>query len=101
MKPTVTIEIPADCEALVRRCLALQEEMRALALSAPAGTVLDACETAILEKGRDLQLSILDQAVAQRVQDAEKKGRRSEAATVAGSRKTGAKLRVNTSRPLA
>jgi len=44
MKPTVTIEIPADSEALVRRLVALHEELEALALSAPDGTVLEACE---------------------------------------------------------
>jgi hypothetical protein len=35
MKHTLTIEIPADCEALVRKVLALNEEMKALALWTP------------------------------------------------------------------
>jgi len=72
--PTVTIEIPADSEALVRQLLALHEELHDLALSAPDGTVLDACEEAVVHKGRDLHKNILAQAVARRIEAAEKKG---------------------------
>ena len=74
MKPTITIEIPASSEALVRQLLALHEEMNALALSAPAGTVLDACEEAVIPKGRDLIAQVLSDAVARRIESAEKKG---------------------------
>jgi len=88
MKPTVTIEIPADREALVRQLLALHDEMEHLALSAADGTVLDACETAILQKGRDLNTKILADAVARRVEAAEKKGRRSASVRAVDSRKT-------------
>jgi hypothetical protein len=88
MKPTITIEIPADREALVRQVLALQDELDQLALTAPDGTVLDACETAIVEKGRELNTDILAQAVARRVAAAEKKGRRSAPAPAVGPRKT-------------
>jgi hypothetical protein len=77
MAGTVTIEIPATSEALVRRLLALHEELRALALSAPDGTVLDACETAVVERGRDLCKQVLADAVTRRVEVAEKRGRRS------------------------
>jgi len=87
MKPTLSIEIPADREVLVRQVLALQDELDQLALSAPDGTVLDACELAVLEKGRKLNTDILAQAVARRVTAAEKKGRRSEPAPVVGPRK--------------
>ena len=38
MKPTITIEIPADSEALVRRLLALHEELAQLALAAAKDT---------------------------------------------------------------
>ena len=75
MNPTVTIEVPAEHEALVRRCLALAEELEQLALTAADGTVFDACETAVVNKGRDLQTQMLSQAVARRVEAAEKKGR--------------------------
>ncbi len=88
MPPTVTIEIPASSEALVRQLLALNEELQTLALSAPDGTVLDACETAILKKGRDLNQQILADAVARRIETAEKKGRRSASVPVAGPRRT-------------
>jgi len=88
MKPTITIEIPADHEVLVRQLLALQDELDQLALSAPDGTVLDTCELAVLDKGRQLNTDILAQAVARRVTAAEKKGRRSGPAPVAEPRKT-------------
>jgi hypothetical protein len=91
MKQTVTIEIPAESEALVRSLLALQEEMQQLALSAPDGTVLDACETAILQKGREFNTKILAEAVARRVESAEKKGRRSASVDAVEPKKTVAK----------
>jgi hypothetical protein len=95
MKPTVTIEVPADSVALVQQLLALHQEMESLALTAADGTVLDACELAILEKGPNLSASILSQAVARRVEAAEKKGRRSESAPVGEPRRTAAKPRVS------
>jgi hypothetical protein len=101
MKPTVTIEIPADSETLVRQLLALHEEMNALALSAPDGTVLDACEEAVIPKGRDLVARVLAEAVARRVEAAEKKGPRSASASVAGPKRTAAPKPGSTSRPSA
>jgi hypothetical protein len=86
VKPTVTIEIPADSEALVRRLLALHEELQALALSAPDGTVLDACEEAVIEKGRDLHKNILAEAIGRRIESAEKRGPRSGPVPVASAR---------------
>jgi hypothetical protein len=77
MTPLVTIEIPASSEALVRRVLALQAEMNALALSAPDGTVLDVCEE---------------------IESAEKRGRRSASAGAVDSRKTAGGPVANTSR---
>lgn len=88
MKPTITIEIPADSEALVRQLLALNEELQALALSAPDGTVLDACEAAVVQKGRDLHTHILADAVARRIESAEKRGRRSAPVPAVGPRRT-------------
>ena len=101
MKPTVTIEIPAGSEALVRRVLALQEEMNALALSAPDGTVLDACEEALIPKGRDLVAQVFADAVARRIESAEKRGRRSAPAIAAGPRRTVVPKPAGTSRPSA
>lgn len=88
MQPTVTIEIPADSEAVVRQVLALHQELQHLALSAPDGRVLDVCENAVLDRGRDLNARILADAVARRIQAAEKKGRRSAPAPVVGPRRT-------------
>ena len=88
MKPTITIVIPADSEPLVRQLLALHEELTQLALSSPEGTVVDACEAAVVDKGRDLNTQILADAVARRVEAAEKKGRRCGLAPVAGPRRT-------------
>jgi hypothetical protein len=101
MKPTVTIEIPASSEALVRRLLALHEEMTALALSAPDGTVLDACEEAVIPKGRDLIAQVLSDAVARRIESAEKRGRRSASASVVVPKRTAAPKPGSTSRPSA
>ena len=74
MHTTVLIEVDVQHEAVVRRALALAEEMEQLALTAPDGTVFDACEEAILEKGRELQTQLLGAAVAQRIGAAEKRG---------------------------
>ena len=88
MKATVTIEIPAGSEGLVQKLLALHEEMNSLALSAPEGTVLDACEEAVIPPGRELVSQILSDAVARRIESAEKKGRRSGSARVVARKKT-------------
>jgi len=59
MSPKVTIEVDAKHEAIVRRPLALAEEMEQLALTAPDGEVFDACEGAVVEKGRRFQGQLL------------------------------------------
>jgi hypothetical protein len=69
--------------------LALAEEMEQLALAAPEGEVFDACEAAVLQKGRELQRQMLGEAVARRVAAAEKKGRRPGCAPAGVPRKTG------------
>jgi len=60
------------------------EELEQLALTAPDGTVFDACEGAVIAKGRDLQTHLLAEAVARRVEAAEKKGRRCASAPAVG-----------------
>jgi hypothetical protein len=72
MSKTVTMEIPATSEALVRQLLALHEELQALALTAPDGTVLDACEAAVVPKGRELTNNLLADAVTRRIEAVEK-----------------------------
>ena len=91
MSTTVLIEVDAKHEALVRRAVAMAEEVEQLALTAPDGAVFDACEGAVLAKGRDLQAQVLGEAVARRVAAAEKRGRRSASAPAGGGRKTAAR----------
>lgn len=76
MSRKVMIEVDAEHEAFLRRALALAQEMHQLALTAPDGHVFDACERAVVDQGRDLQAQILSEAVARRIEAAEKKGRR-------------------------
>jgi hypothetical protein len=78
MNGKVTIEIDPQHEALVRRTLALAQELEQLALTAPDGSVFDSCETAVVHQGRKLQRQMLAEAVTRRVAEAEKKGRRCE-----------------------
>lgn len=88
MNNKVTIEVDAKHEAIVRRALAMAEEMEQLALSAPDGTVFDACEEAVVAKGRNWQRQVLAEAVTRRIEVAEKKGRRSASVTVDARKKT-------------
>jgi hypothetical protein len=88
MSTKVTIEFDARFESSVRRALAMCEEMEQLALTAPDGQVFDLCEQAVVEKGRNLQAATLGEAVARRVEAAEKKGRRSGSARAVAKKKT-------------
>jgi hypothetical protein len=87
MSTKVTIEVDAKHEAVMRRALAMAEEMEQLALTAPDGAVFDACEEGVIEKGRNLQAHVLGEAVARRIEAAEKKGRRSGSVPAAAKRK--------------
>jgi len=88
MANKVTIEVDPQHEGIVRRALALAEEMAQLALTAPEGHVFDLCEEAVVEKGRKLQSQMLAEAVTRRIEAAEKKGRRSVSASADAGRKT-------------
>lgn len=96
-----TADVTPSQAALLRRVLALSEELDDLALNAPDGTVFDACENAVLSGGRDLQRQLLQEAVSRRVEAAEKKGRRSASALAAGLGKTAARPLASTSAPSA
>lgn len=95
MSTKVTIECDARFEQGVRRALAMMEEMEQLALTAPDGEVFDQCEQAVIEKGRKLQSSMLGEAVARRVDAAEKKGRRSGSAIAVARKKIAGPSREN------
>ena len=88
MGSKITIEVEPRHEGIVRRALALAEEMEQLALTAPDGSVFDTCEEAVVAKGRKLQSQVLGEAVTRRIEAAEKKGRRSVAAPADARRKT-------------
>lgn len=89
MSTKMTLEFDARFENGMRRALAMFEEMEQLALTAPDGQVVDICEQAVIEKGRSLQAAMLGEAVARRVEAAEKKGRRSVSASAVARKRTG------------
>ena len=95
MDAKVTIEVDHKYECVLRRALAMAEEMEQLALTAPDGSVFDACGDAVVEKGRKFQASVLSGAVARRIETAEKKGRRSASVPVDAKRKIAAPKNVN------
>jgi len=95
MSTKVTIEVDPKHEAIVRRALAMAEEMEQLALTAPDGAVFEACEDAVVEKGRKLQVQVLGEAVARRIETAEKRGRRSASARADARKKTEARKGAN------
>ena len=88
MSTKITMEFDARHEAIMRRALALAEEMEQLALAAPEGAVFDACEEAVIQQGRTFQAKVLGAAVARRIEAAEKKGRRSASAPAVEKKKT-------------
>lgn len=89
MSTKVLIEVDPKHEGIVRQALALAEEMEQLALTAPEGGVFDVCEGAVIERGRALQGQVLGEAVARRIEAAEKKGRRCALVPAGGRRRTG------------
>jgi len=75
-RKVITLEIDAAHEDLLRQYAGFLDEMNDLAATAPEGSVLAACEDAVIAKGREHQRRLLEQAVQSRVDAAEKKGRR-------------------------
>jgi hypothetical protein len=75
-RTTITLDIDAADESLLREYAAFLDEMKHLAKTAPDGTVLAACEQAVVDRGREHQRRVLQQAVQARIDDAEKKGLR-------------------------
>lgn len=95
MSTKMTMEFDARFESGMRRALAMFEEMEQLALTAPDGQVVDVCEQAVIEKGRSLQAATLGEAVARRIEAAEKKGPRSASASAVARKKIAAPSRDN------
>ncbi len=75
-RKVITLEIDAEDEDLIRGYANFVGEMKDLAATTPDGSVLDVCEEAVIEKGREQQRRLLQRAVQDRLQAAEKKGHR-------------------------
>ena len=74
--PSFTVNYQSEAERRsYERAIAFVAEMRALGLTAPDGSVLDACEALTLSKGRDLLRETLAGAAQARIDHLEKKGR--------------------------
>ncbi len=72
----ITLDIDTEYEDLLRQYAGFLGEMKDLAATAPDGSVLEVCEDAVIERGREHQRRVLERAVQARVEAAEKKGRR-------------------------
>ena len=71
-RKTITLDIDAEHEDLLRRYADFLCEMRDLSASAPKGLVLDAYEEAVIERGREHQRQLLERTVQSRLDSAEK-----------------------------
>lgn len=75
--PSLTIEYCDDAERLaLEQAIAYVTHLRQLALDAPDGTVLTACEQLALQEGRTLLRTTLAAALDSRTAAAEQKGGR-------------------------
>lgn len=73
--PSLTIEYRDENERLaLEQAIAYVTDLRQLALDAPAGTVLDACERRALGQGRALLRSTLAASLQARIGLVEQKG---------------------------
>jgi hypothetical protein len=73
--PSLTIEYRDENERLaLEQAIAYVADLRQLALDAPTGTVLDACERLALDQGRALLRSTLAASLQARISTAEQKG---------------------------
>lgn len=88
---TGTFEYRTEAERKsIERAIAFIAEMQDLALTAPAGQVLDLCEGQAVDGGRDLLRGLLQEAVQTRIGAAEvKKGRRGNARAGVRSTRSG------------
>jgi hypothetical protein len=84
---TITVTSAAE-ESLVEQALAMVRDLDELAGTAAAGQILDRCEEAAVEKGREFTRKALEQAVGKRLDAGQKKGRRCAAAGAADSANT-------------
>jgi hypothetical protein len=79
----VSFQLTSDEIAYLEACLARRRELLALAETATPGKVFAECENATVEIARQYAQGLLTDAVARRVAQAEKKGRRPASAPAA------------------
>jgi hypothetical protein len=83
--PAESFEYRTEAERVAMlQAIAFVAQMHDLALSAPAGQVLDLCEGHSLAAGRNLLQSTLQQAVQTRIDQAEEKKGRPASARAGG-----------------
>jgi hypothetical protein len=75
-RKVIALEIDAEDEDLIRGYAGFVGEMKDLAAITPEGSVLDVCEEAVIDRGREHQRRLLQRAVQARLDAAEKKGLR-------------------------
>ena len=72
---TATVEIGHPSEvALLERYALMLREVRALAEATSMDQLIDVCEMSIIEKGREVSRSSLEEMVQERIDAVEKKG---------------------------
>lgn len=92
--PTFTVSYNSEAERRAyERAIAFVAEMHALGLSAPDGTVIDACEGLVLSKGRDFLRETLAGAAQARIDGVEKKRRHRPPAAIVRRTRGGARGR--------
>ena len=73
--PTLTIHYQDENERLMlEQAIAYVTQLQQMALTAPVGTVLDACEKLAVDDGRKLMRTTLAAALQSRIAQAEQKG---------------------------
>lgn len=95
-RKTITLEIDDEAqEQLLRNYHALVMELNELARTAPDAVVVDQLEELAIQRGRETLRASLEQAVQQRLDTAEKKGRPSDSVPAARNAKIAARTRGN------
>jgi hypothetical protein len=94
-KETWSITVESEAErAAILAALAMYREVADVGQTAPAGEVLDYCEQAALDRGRDWMRMTLQDAVQRRADEAQKKGHPSAPAPVVAAAATKANRRA-------
>lgn len=88
--PTITLEYATEAERLgLEQAIAFFTQMRLVAATAPAGSVLAACEQVALDDGRRLLRDTLASAVPSRADGVEAQKKSSRASATKGGTAAG------------